>query len=92
MLYNSFAFLLFFPTVTLLYYLIPALWKRWYLLVVSYLFYMNWNPAYALLLAFIIGVTYVGGVQIVRRKVKYQQTGGGIICYIVTFFCRIVRF
>jgi hypothetical protein len=82
MLYNSFTFLLFFPTVTLLYYLIPALWKRWYLLAVSYLFYMNWNPAYALLLAFITGVTYVGAIQIARRKTE-KQSGGVLLSVIL---------
>lgn len=76
MIYNSFAFLLFFPTATCLYYLIPQTWKRWYLLIVSYLFYMNWNPTYALLLAFVTLTTYVGAKQIANKK-EGEQWGGG---------------
>lgn len=75
MLYNSFAFLLFFPVVTCLYYAVPQRWKQWYLLTVSYLFYMNWNPTYALLLAFITGVTYIGAKQIASKRVNNQQGG-----------------
>ncbi len=75
MLYNSFAFLLFFPIVTCLYYLIPQMWKRWYLLIVSYLFYMNWNPTYTLLLAFITLTTYVGAKQIASKKREEKQWG-----------------
>lgn len=83
MLYNSFAFLLFFPTVTCLYYLIPQTWKRWYLLIVSYLFYMNWNPTYALLLAFVTLTTYGGAKQIASKK-KGEQGGGALLATILT--------
>lgn len=51
MLFNSAAFLLFFPTVCIIYYAIPSLKLRnLFLLAASYWFYMNWEPAYALLL------------------------------------------
>lgn len=52
MLFNSLAFLLFFPIVCILYYCIPSSQIRarnMLLLVASYYFYMNWHPAYALL-------------------------------------------
>lgn len=51
MLYNSFSFLLFFPVAVALYYLLPHKVRWGYLLVVSCLFYANWNPAYLLILA-----------------------------------------
>ena len=48
MLFNSIEFLLFFPAVVLLYYAIPGKLRVFWILLTSYLFYMNWNPAYAL--------------------------------------------
>lgn len=51
MLFNSLAFLLFFPTVLLLYWILPYRWRNAFLLVASYYFYMNWEPAFALLIA-----------------------------------------
>lgn len=58
MLFNSFSFLLFFPAVTLMYFLLPRRARWVWLLVASYAFYMNWNAEYALLLAACTGVTY----------------------------------
>lgn len=50
MLFNSIAFLIFFPTVVLMYWLLPDRWRNPMLLVASYYFYMNWEPVYALLI------------------------------------------
>ena len=50
MLFNSFQFLLFFPVVVSVYFLLPGRWRWLHLLVASYLFYMAWEPAYALLM------------------------------------------
>lgn len=61
MIYNSFNFLVIFPILFLLYYLIPAgkvKWRNGYLLLVSYLLYANWRPSYALILLGITAVTY----------------------------------
>ncbi len=62
MVYNSFNFLVLFPLLFLLYYLIPSVkvkWRNLYLLLVSYLLYANWKPAYALILMGISAVTYL---------------------------------
>ena len=62
MIYNSFNFLVIFPLLFLLYYLIPAKkikWRNGYLLLVSYLLYANWKPAYALILFGVTGLTYL---------------------------------
>jgi len=67
MLYNSFTFLLFFPIVVLLYWLCPGRMRKGLLLVVSYLFYMNWEPVYALLLAGVTLVTFFGA-QLIEGK------------------------
>ena len=76
MLFNSFAFLLFFPIATLLYYLIPYKLRWGYLLLVSYGFYMNWNPSYALLLIGITLVSYIVGLSVEKsRKQSILATG-----------------
>lgn len=50
MIFNSYAFLAFFPIVTLAYYLLPMRARRPWLLAASYYFYMCWNAQYALLI------------------------------------------
>lgn len=64
MLFNSLSFLVFFPIVVLLYYVIPKKGRYLWLLVASFYFYMSWNPTYALLMAFSIIVTYFSGLGI----------------------------
>lgn len=67
MLFNSLNFLLFFPVVCIIYFAIPALkWRNLFLLAASYWFYMNWKPAYALLLLTSTAVTYVAALGINR--------------------------
>jgi len=67
MLFNSLPFLLFFPVVCVVYYCIPGSWLRLrnlFLLAASYYFYMNWEPAYALLLLTSTVVTYASALGI----------------------------
>ena len=64
MTFNSFAFWLVFPIVFGVHWLIPAKynsWRNWFLIVASYLLYMNWKPAFALALLGVTLVTYWGG-------------------------------
>lgn len=75
MLFNSIAFLLFFPIVCLFYFCIPASQIRirnLWILASSYYFYMNWEPAYALLLLTSTVVTYLAalGISHYREKAK----------------------
>ena len=58
MLFNSGAFLIFFPAVTTAYFLLPRCARMPWLLVCSYYFYLCWNPKYILLLAGCTLVTY----------------------------------
>ena len=62
MLFNSFSFLVFFPIVLAVYFIIPKKIRYIWLLAASYYFYMCWNPKYALLLLFSTGVTYLGSL------------------------------
>lgn len=72
MLFTSFAFLLFFPTVCGLYYLIPHCYRWVFLLLTSYYFYINWQPVYALLLVATTGITYVCAQGIGRESVSMK--------------------
>ena len=68
MLFNSIDFILFFPIVAIIYYLIPNKVRYIWLLVCSYYFYMCWNAKYALLLLFSTAVTYV--VSLLLEKIE----------------------
>ena len=70
MLFNSLEFLIFFPIVVLLYYLIPDRWKHYWLLLASYYFYMSWNARYALLILFSTLVTYACGLLLEKAQEK----------------------
>lgn len=98
MLFNSIEFLLFFPIVCLLYYVIPHRFRYLFLLVCSYYFYMNWNPKYALLLATSTAITWVSGLLLasagditqektrIRRKKLYVALSFGSNLMILFFF------
>ena len=64
MLFNSFEFLLFFPGVCLVYYLLPSKYRWMLLLFASYYFYMNWEPTYAVLIFTSTLVTYFCALRI----------------------------
>ena len=64
MAFNSFNFWLIFPFMFVFYWAIPVKWNTWrkvYLVVTSYLLYMNWKPSFALVLLGVTLVTYWGG-------------------------------
>lgn len=68
MLFNSIDFLIFFPIVTLIYFLIPHRVRYIWLLIASYYFYMAWNPVYALLMLTSTFITYISGILIDRAN------------------------
>ncbi|MCR5619220.1 MAG: MBOAT family protein [Lachnospiraceae bacterium] len=70
MLFNSFSFIVFFPVVTLLYFVIPHRFRYIWLLIASYYFYMNWDARYALLLAGCTLVTFACGILLGRTEKK----------------------
>ena len=71
MLFNSIDFLIFFPIVLIIYFVIPDKIKYLWLLVASYYFYMCWNAKYALLILASTVITYVSGLLI--EKIKQQE-------------------
>lgn len=62
MLFNSFHFLLFFPVVTTLYFLLPHRFRWGLLLAASCYFYMAFIPIYILILFVTITVDYFAGI------------------------------
>ena len=69
MLFNSFKFLIFFPIVTCIYFLIKKdNIKLIWLLICSYFFYMCWNPIFALLMLFSTFTTYIFSLLMEKYK------------------------
>jgi alginate O-acetyltransferase complex protein AlgI len=73
MLFNSFNFLLFFPIVTLLYFLIPHQWRWLHLLIASCVFYCAFIPAYILILFFTIVIDYIAGILIEKAPTEKRK-------------------
>lgn len=75
MTFNSFSFWLVFPLIFGLYWLIPAKWNQWrkvFLIVMSYLLYMNWKPTFALVLLAITLVTHGGGYMLDKQIINNE--------------------
>ena len=73
MLFNSLEFLLFFPLVTILYFLLKHPYRWILLLVASCVFYMFFKPVYILILGFTIVIDYVAGIYIEKAADKKQK-------------------
>ncbi len=95
MLFNSLAFLLFFPLVCIVYFTLPTIKLRnWFLLAASYYFYMNWRPVYALLLLASTGITYLaalGGAKYDKHKTLFL-TLGIVFNLLILFFFKYFNF
>ena len=76
MLFNSIDFLIFFPIVVLIYYLLPHRIRYIWLLISSYYFYMCWNPRYALLMLTSTAITYASGLLIsnAENRINLKKT------------------
>ena len=74
MLFNSLSFLIFFPVVTLVYFLLPSVRLRniW-LLISSYFFYMNWNASYGMLLLASTCITYFLALDMENMERSYED-------------------
>lgn len=73
MLFNSIPFLLFFPVVTLLFFLLPHKFRWFLLLAASCFFYMFFKPVYILILAFTIVIDYYAGILLENEKDKRRR-------------------
>ncbi|MDE7322992.1 MAG: MBOAT family protein [Lachnospiraceae bacterium] len=94
MQFTSYEFLIFFPVVVLMYYVIPKRLRQLWLLAASYYFYMGWNAQYALLILVSTLTTYLcavfmGGVDNGHKKRKRRRilvAGLAVNLAILVFF------
>ena len=89
MLFNSLHFLIFFPIVLGIYYLMPQKIRTYWLLAASYYFYMCWNVKYVLLLLFSTVVTYMSGLALAKcsqdaKGIRYKK-----LCVAVSFILNL---
>jgi alginate O-acetyltransferase complex protein AlgI len=68
MLFNSLEFLVFFPLVTILYFILPHRYRWILLLISSCYFYIAFVPIYILILGFTIVIDYFAGIAIEKRS------------------------
>src|ERR1700722_17509081 len=73
MLFNSLEFLIFFPLVTVIYFLLPYRWRWLHLLISSCIFYMAFIPVYVLILIFTIVIDYYAGILIEEAQGKRKR-------------------
>ncbi len=74
MLFNSFTFLIFFPVVATIYFVLPHRWRWAWLLAASCYFYMAFIPVYILILFFTIAIDYAAGILIENATGARKKT------------------
>ena len=84
-LFNSISFIILFPVVTLLYFVIPHRFRYIWRLIASYYFYMNWDARYALLLAGCTLVTYGCGILLGRTEKKKSRKALLVLSLLLIF-------
>lgn len=73
-MFNSFVFILIYPVLFLLYYLIPSRFivaRNAYLLVVSYAIYFSWNAGWPLALMLVTVLTYLAAILIDKKSTNW---------------------
>ena len=73
MQFNSIAFFLFLGSSLIVYYLIPAKFRNYFLIAISALFYMYVKVEYIFIILFIIIANYLIGIQIEKTKNKRKR-------------------
>lgn len=73
MVFTSLEFLIFFPIVIGIYFLLPNRFRWIHLVAASYYFYMAWKPVYALLLLFATATFYFAALGLDRYKEAWQR-------------------
>lgn len=82
MIFNSFNFIVLFPIIFLLYYVIPAKYAKMrnlYLLLVSYLLYLQYKPVYAVILFGVTAVTYFSALALADAKYPKRVLTVGVL-------------
>lgn len=95
MLFNSFGFAIFLPTVFVLYWLLPHRFRWGILLISSYYFYMSWNAKYVTLILFTTVVSYWAARIIEHASIKKKKIVlliSMLICLGVLFVFKYLNF
>ncbi len=96
MTFNSIQFLIYFPIVSVIYFLLPFRFRWMWLLAASYYFYMSWNPALVFLILFTTAVSYWAGLKLEscedKKKRKAYLIVTLIACLGVLFFFKYFNF
>lgn len=96
MVFNSFEFLIFFPIVTLLYFLLPKKFRWIMLLAASYYFYLSWNIELIYLIVFTTLISYASAIVIEKTQKKSLKklclTATLVVCLGVLFFYKYFDF
>ncbi|MBF0483129.1 MAG: MBOAT family protein [Candidatus Omnitrophica bacterium] len=95
MIFNSLSFLIFFPIVTIGYFLLPYHWRWLWLLLSSCMFYMALIPVYILILFLLIVIDYTMAILIENasgRKRKFYLVLSLLATCIVLFFFKYYAF
>ena len=90
MVFNSITFLIFFPCVVFLYFILPQKIRWIMLLIASYYFYMSWNAQLIFLILFTTIVSYLSALVIERYKKKSIQQAAMIATLILTLGILVV--
>ena len=86
MIFNSFHFLVLFPLIFLLYYVIPAKYQSFrnrFLLILSYTLYITWKPSFAVVLLGVSLITY-GGARLIELKYNKDEKSGKHLIWLFT--------
>lgn len=88
MLFNSIEFAIFFPIVTILYFLIPSKYRWILLLLASCVFYMAFVPIYIFILIITICIDYFMGIKI--EDTHLEQKRKRYLIYSVISTCLVL--
>lgn len=89
-LFNSLHFMIFFPTVVLLYFLIPAKVRYIWLLLMSYIFCVDWNFQFTLVLLYSTVISYLFGLILEKLRSIQKKNGEKDIRLYVCLWCGIM--
>lgn len=84
MLFNSIEFIIFLPIAVIGFYLVPKNFKKIWLLICSYYFYMQWNPIYVVLLFATTITTYVSALCVEKSGERLRKIYL-IVCLLINF-------
>lgn len=68
MRFNSIEFLVFFPVVSIAFFLIPHKYRWVLLLGASYFFYLSWRPKYIVVLLAVTAISFVAGLLLAKTR------------------------